>query len=255
MLTQYCFSLRVPDGARPRPEWGYRLYAALLERLPPEFGASVHSGEITPVSQFVSVGRDGGCLWTVNLLGADSESAVSPALDAADAFALDGGRLLLTIQQRRKRGIPDADTLLQQAAHSTGLHTLTVRTAAAFKSQGRYVSLPTERLIVQSLLKKWNGAIPECPIEDEDGAGMDALANGLRFRGFRLRDAAYSLKGKRIPGFAGVLTLENRLDGFHRQVADALLIFAGFAGIGIKTALGMGGVECAQAAPEPPESP
>lgn len=255
MLTQYCFLLGVPDGARPRPEWGYRLYAALLDMLPAEFGASVHSGETTPVSQFVTVRRDGGCLWTVNLLGEDSEKAVSPTLDAAEAFAPDNGRLRLAVIERRKRVVPDADALLRQAARSPGLHTLTFRTPAAFKSQGRYVSLPTERLIVQSLLKKWNGSVPECPIEDEDGGGMDALANGLRFRGFRLRDAAYSLKGKRIPGFAGSLTLENRLDGFHRQIADALLIFSGFAGIGIKTALGMGGAEHTQAAPEPPETP
>ena len=250
MLTQYCFSLGVPDGARPRPEWGYRLYAALLDRLPAEFAASVHSGEITPVSQFVTARRDGGCLWTVNLLGADSESAVSPALDAADAFALDDGRIPLTVRERRKRAVPDADALLQLAARCGRLHTLTIRTAAAFKSQGRYVSLPTERLILQSLLKKWNGSIPECPIEDEDGGGLDALANGLRFRGFRLRDGAYSLKGKRIPGFTGCLTLENRLDGFHRRIADALLMFSGYAGIGIKTALGMGGVEHT----EPPEN-
>ena len=255
MLTQYCFSLHVSDGTRPRPEWGYWLYAALLDRLPAEFGASVHNGETTPISQFVSVRRDGGCLWTVNLLGEDSENAVAPALDAAEAFALDNGRLRLTVEERRKRVIPDADALLQQAARSNGLHTLIFRTAAAFKSQGRYVSLPTERLILQSLLKKWNGSIPECPIEDEDGAGLDALANGLRFRGFRLRDGCYSLKGKRIPGFTGCLTLENRLEGFLRQIADALLIFSGFAGIGIKTALGMGGAEHTQAAPESPETP
>ena len=41
----------------------------------------------------------------------------------------------------------------------------------------------------------------------------------------------------------GELTLANRLDGFQRQLADALLLFADDAGVGIKTTLGMGGVE------------
>ena len=40
----------------------------------------------------------------------------------------------------------------------------------------------------------------------------------------------------------GELTLENRLSGFHRQLADVLLLFSGYSGVGIKTALGMGGV-------------
>ena len=72
---------------------------------------------------------------------------------------------------------------------------------------------------------------------------MEALAVGLRPRSFGLHDQTYYLKGNSIPGFVGELTLENRLDGFHRELANALLYFADFAGVGIKTTLGMGGVE------------
>ena len=38
------------------------------------------------------------------------------------------------------------------------------------------------------------------------------------------------------------MTLDNRLSGFHRELVGALLTFAGYAGVGIKTSLGMGGV-------------
>lgn len=243
MLTQYRFLLTVPEGGRPRPEWGWHLYAALLDRLPAAFGDAVHQDGATPVSQFVSLPREGGMRWTVNLLGEQSEQAAVPLLDGVSSFTLERERVELSIGERRKTVVPDADGLFRLAARSGGLHTLSFRTAAAFKSRGRYVTLPTERLILRGLVQKWNGTIPECPIEDEDGGGLDALADGLRFRGFRLRDGSYSLKGKRIPGFTGYVTLENRLDGFHRQLADALLYFSGFAGVGIKTALGMGGTE------------
>ena len=96
---------------------------------------------------------------------------------------------------------------------------------------------------MQSLIKKWNGCILDCPIEDEDGQGLEALAAGLRPRSFRLYSRDYVLKGSPIPGVVGELTLENRLEGFHRELADALLCFAPFSGVGIKTTLGMGGVE------------
>lgn len=249
MLTQYELSLDVPGGARPRAEWGYHLYAALLARLPKSFGEAVHQDDTTPVSQFVTLRGDGGIRWTVNLLGEESEEAVCPLLDGAEGFTLDREALRLTVRERRRTVIPDAEALLDRAGRGGGLHTLTIRTAAAFRSQGRYVVLPTERLILQSLIRKWNGSVRECPIEDEDGAGAAALCDGLRFRGFFLRDGSYSLKGKRVPGFTGRVTLENRLDGFHRQLADALLLFSGYAGIGIKTALGMGGVEHGEEAP------
>lgn len=69
------------------------------------------------------------------------------------------------------------------------------------------------------------------------------MAQGLECSGFQLRSQTYYLKGNSIPGFTGWMTLENRLTGFHRQLADALLIFSGYTGIGIKTTLGMGGVQ------------
>ena len=91
-------------------------------------------------------------------------------------------------------------------------------------------------------MKKWNGCFPECPIEDEDGEGLQALAEGLSISHFHIKDRAYWLKGTPVPGFVGELTLSNQLDGFHRQLASSLLIFAQYAGVGIKTTLGMGGV-------------
>ena len=92
-------------------------------------------------------------------------------------------------------------------------------------------------------MKKWNGCLPECPIEDEDGEGLETMACGLRCRRFQLRNQMYYLKGNSIPGFVGELTIENRLNGFHRQLADALLLFSAYSGVGVKTTLGMGGVE------------
>ena len=81
-------------------------------------------------------------------------------------------------------------------------------------------------------------------IEDEDGEGIQAIANGLRIADYRLSSRDYLLKGQSIPGFTGELTLKCRLDGFHLTMANLLLHFAPYAGVGIKTALGMGGVTC-----------
>ena len=51
------------------------------------------------------------------------------------------------------------------------------------------------------------------------------MAQGLECSGFQLRSQTYYLKGNSIPGFTGWMTLENRLTGFHRQLADALADF------------------------------
>lgn len=242
MLTQYQLTLNPDRPCRPRPEWGYRLYAALLAEGPGEFGGSVHQDGVTPVSQFFTSDEQ-KLRWTVNLLGSQSEEALSGLLAQAQQFRLEKDGLTLEVAERRVETIRDVDELFRRAALYNGNHSLRFHTATAFKSQGQYLNLPTSRLIVQSLIKKWNGCITDCPIEDVDGQGMEALAAGLRCERFSLRDWTYYLKGRPIPGFVGELRLDNRLEGFHRQLADALLLFADFSGVGIKTALGMGGVE------------
>jgi CRISPR-associated endoribonuclease Cas6 len=241
MLTQYLITLYPDRPCLPQPEWGYRLYAALLEHAPPAFGAAAHQGTLTPVSQFLLPQRD-ALRWTVNLLGAESEAALSGVVEGLDTLFLSKDQVTLQVMHIERQTVADVDALFAASAAYSGLHALCFQTATAFKSQGQYLSLPTTRLILQSLTQKWNGCMTECPIEDEDGQGMEALAAGLQMRDFRLQSRLYHLKGRPIPGFTGTMTLENRLTGFHRTLADALLLFSSYAGVGIKTTLGMGGV-------------
>lgn len=242
MLTQYKLTLQPEKPCSPRPEWAYRLYAALLAETSQDFAASVHQSAVTPVSQFL-LHTPQGLQWTINLLGEESEAVLAPVIDRLDRIWLEKDRVVLLTEKRSSRMLCSADELFALAAQGNSqLHRLRFCTPTCFKSVGQYLPLPTTRLIVQSLMKKWNGCISECPIEDEDGQGMETLAAGLRPRGFQLCNRNYYLKGNSIPGFVGELNLDNRLNGFHRELADALLLFADFAGIGIKTTLGMGGV-------------
>lgn len=240
MLTRYCLELTPDRSCRTRPEWAYHLYAALLERAPAAFGVRVHEGSISPVSQYLDR-RGGKLIWSVTLLGAEAEAALGPPLEEGEPFYLEKEGILLRPDKVEQNQIVSPEELFLRAA-GAGRYFLCFRTPAAFKSRGHYQIIPTARLILQSLIQKWNGYFPGCPIEDEDGQGMEAMAAGLVCSRFQLHDRVYFLKGSAVPGFVGAMTLDNRLSGFHRELAGALLAFAGYAGVGIKTSLGMGGV-------------
>lgn len=225
-----------------RREWGYRLYAALLERAPQEFGEQLHMDAVTPVSQFVYQNKEKKLIWTVSLLGEESERVLGPVLEQAESWKLLRDDALLKVVNREVSRIRDVEELLQMAAVYNSPHKLEICTPTAFKQQGKYINLPTTHLLVQNLLRKWNGCIKDCPIEDTDGQGTEALAHGLRLRNFKIQDRMYRLKKAEIDGFVGIMNVENNLSGFHRQLADALLFFSDYAGLGIKTALGMGGI-------------
>ena len=232
MIHSYQFRLSAPLPATA----AYPLYAAILERAPREFAARLHESTVTPVSQYVR-----GDLWQVSLFGAGSIETLSPILEGLDEVFLRRDRTRVTLEQAGFRRIDSVDDLLEHPVLDRG--SLSFRTPTAFKSAGVYQLLPTQRLVLQSLILKWNGCFGDvCPIED-DGGGLEALAEGLCYRSLRLDSTEFAMKHTRIPGVLGQIAFENRLSGFHKQLANALLAFGTYSGVGIKTTLGMGGLE------------
>lgn len=239
MLSQYTLTFQT-ECPTPRQEWAYPLYASLLERLPASVGIRQHDGERTGVSQFVRCVGDGRLVWQVSLLGEEAEEIFAPILEEMDCCTLRREHATLRLRQRRVLRISAVEELLSRPYPAR--RQLRFVTPTAFKSRKAYDVLPTPERIMQSLIRRWNVCIPQCPIEDEDGEGTAMLARDLRCCGLQLRDCGYSLKGQVIPGTVGTMTLENRHSGFTAQLAHGLLTFAAFSGVGIKTTLGMGGV-------------
>lgn len=231
MISQYCMTLSeaLPANA------AYPLYAALLEKAPAWFSAYVHEGSMTPVSQYVL-----GQRWYVSLLTDRCEETMGQVLEDLDTLLLHKLGKQVKITARQTRRISSVEELLNSRLPETV--TLHLATPTAFKSGGAYQLLPTQRLLVQSLLLKWNACLSDvCPIEDE-GEGLEALASGLIYRDIRLESRMYAMKNTAIPGTVGTVCLEKHLSGFHRQLMDALLSFGAYSGVGIKNALGMGGL-------------
>ena len=115
------------------------------------------------------------------------------------------------------------------------------RTPAAFKSQGEYVFLPELRLLYQSLMMKYSASSDDEAAEDEDV--LEQLIAYSRVSKYRLRSCIYSLHGVRIPAFLGQLSI--RVSGPQAMVnfLHMLFRFGEYAGVGIKTAMGMGNIK------------
>ena len=71
---------------------------------------------------------------------------------------------------------------------------------------------------------------------------MWQISQGLQIVRYSLRSAIYYLENTRIIGYKGKITLIIRGPVELARLAGALLFFAEYAGLGVKTALGMGGV-------------
>ena len=127
-----------------------------------------------------------------------------------------------------------------RAIESERFFSLRFLSATAFKQRGRYTVYPDIELILQSLLKKWNAVYPTYPLEDEDAFHM--LSDGIRISDYNLHTTRYLLKESRIPGFIGNLRVDAQLSAPFLDIWKILICFSECSGIGIKNALGMGGV-------------
>ncbi len=241
MIVQHCLTIQRPNTTSFYADWAYQLYSALLLRADSAFADRLHEDGATPVRHFLRPTDDGhGLRWSVTLFGNDCAGALSPLLERQTEFVLSSyGETPLAVTGRSVRVLPHVSDFLETV--TDGDVRLRFRTPTAFKSRGEYICLPTVRLIVQSLLRKWNACMGDELLLDEDET--DILADGLTCRRYHVQGVPFRLKGNNIPGFVGAMTFENRLDGEARAHAALLLHFAEYAGVGIKTALGMGGVE------------
>ena len=242
-MTRYRFRVAVPPNIVASSSWGHFLYAALLEQLPSEVAELCHRPEMTPLCQHFLPGQVGQpASWTVTLLTGEAEQAFSPLLEHCAQLPIRALSCLLTLQLTGREFIPSPEAFLDRAAAlrdrpAAGLQLVT---PTAFKSGGSYQILPSVHQILQNLAKRWTLTAPSYPISDPDALAM--MEERIWIRDYRLQSQRYDLKGQRIPGFTGTLWLQHRLPAPLLELWKALLLFSDFGGLGIKTALGMGGV-------------
>lgn len=247
MLMRAAFRLEGPPGFRSHPSMGSLLHGALMERLPAAQAAAWHRpGGPRPYSQHLCWDRERQCsLWRLSALTQEAaQCLVEPLLQETSLeLAQKGVRLELALvaQERTSyRQLTETHFLAPRAQRR--IH-LSFQTPASFRSEGQYMVLPRVEHIWQSLGLKWNAFASAVSLED--GEVLRQIAAHTSIARYRLASASFGLEGVRIPSFQGELELSVRGPDSLARVAALLASYAGFAGIGIKTALGMGGVDLA----------
>lgn len=237
MISSYLFRV---DSAEPLPPGrAYAFYSCLLSLLPEEYAEAMHEQGETPISQCLFSER-GLCFWRVQLLNEFAGGGFSPVLQELKTLPLNTGDVCLELLESKRF---TAEELIRKARaiESERFFSLRILSPTAFKQSGRYTVLPDKDLILQSLLNKWNLSFPSYPLEDEDAFRL--LSEGIRVSDYSLRTTRFLLKDAKIPGFIGSLRFDTHLSPPLLDIWKILLTFSEYSGLGIKTALGMGGIE------------
>lgn len=241
MIVRIDVQLGIRDQALTHDLLAYPLYAWLLSKASWDYGESLHEQNMRPISQHVWYDRiTQQSYWTLNLLNECAAEQFLPVMEHSEEAMLHRGAVTFVNKQVEIIDSADAFFARAKAQESPNRYAMEFVAPTAFKQNGRYVIFPQEGLILRSLIMRWNECFPETPLDDDDA--FDAMLRGLHITDYSLRTVRHPLKQTRIPSFKGRIILESRLPAPLSGLFSTLYHFTPYAGIGIKTALGMGGV-------------
>ena len=230
------------DGLKQRNDLGPLLQGALMERVDAGYAALLHQLPFNPYSQYC-FWEEGSLVWRISALTDDAASYIIEPARQLDSLEVRSARLRFEVAKTSLDTL-NIESLLKDVGQA-GPDKLRLQflTPTAFKSQGRYVNIPSVRLILQNLLMHYG------QVYDNNKEGyeetIEYVDQHVRVLSYSLRSSSFGHiagGGRRIPAFVGSMTLGLRGNEMTAGLSRMLLRFGEYAGVGIKTSMGMGGI-------------
>jgi CRISPR-associated endoribonuclease Cas6 len=230
------------EGGKVYPQWGSVLHGALMERFEAGFSQIMHEQNTKPLSQYIIPTATGG-RWQIAALNAQASEQVERALQGWDSLHLKQKELTLPMVSQKMIFQSSYEELAKKHYLQPEFQRL-IRfnfvTPASFKSEGRYQIFPRVEWIIQNLVMRWDAFSPVLSLADEET--MAGIIRHVSIRRYNLRSAVFSLDGVKINGFSGWVELGIQGPENLARIVGLLAAYGNYAGVGIKTTLGMGGM-------------
>lgn len=241
MITCWEVEFGYPGG-KVYPQWGSVLHGALMERFEPGYVQVMHDQNVKPLAQYV-LPTDTGGIWRITALNGQAGEQIERALDGWDGLNIKQKELILPVVNKKMICQSSYEELAKQhylePEYQRSIR-LNFITPASFKSDGRYQLFPSVAWIIQNLVLRWDAFSPVLSLADEET--MEGIVRHVSIRRYHLRNAVFGLEGVRINGFMGWVELGIQGPENLARIVGLLAAYGNYAGVGIKTALGMGGM-------------
>lgn len=230
-----------------RPDFGYyqssNLQGVLMEQIDSGYAERLHEQGLKPYSQYLLRRQDGGCEWAVKTLTKEAyQEIILPLMDGDfTEFTLAKKDIHVRILEKELHTRKKQE-LLQEFYSGEANRNIQLEfvSPTAFKSNSRYVIIPEVRYLFQSLMNKYSASCEDMEMYDEET--LEQLSENTNIIQYRLRSVFFPLEGVKIPSFAGDLTIRAGGTDTMARYARLLARFGEYSGVGVKTAMGMGGL-------------
>ena len=212
-----------------------------MENISPEYAARLHGNQLNPYSQCITR-ENNSTIWTIKTLNEEAyENIIMPLSECTDIFLRKKG-LSISVCNKRMHLKNDNELITEFYEKKCPKYLeIKFQTPTAFKSDGKYVIYPDLGLIYASLMRKYSAVSEVFDMFDEET--LEALVEQSEIVRYRLQTVPFPLEKVQITGFTGSICIHIRGPETMARYLRMLFKFGEFAGVGIKTGMGMGAMK------------
>ena len=244
-LSLHLESRNLSEGGLSQPfSLGPMLQSVLLEQVDGFYAQQLHASIQNPYSQYCYVSDDGDLVWLISVLTDEAAKYLIEPASKIETFTLKNIDGTFSVARRKIDSFGIDHLLSKLQGDSDSSFRLRFVTPTSFKSKGHYVIMPDVHLIFQNLLMRYNQVY--AGDNEIDSETLEYITEHVRITSYNLRSKYYPrtmAKADKIPDFTGSLTIHVTGPQSLRGLVSMLLTFGEASGVGIKTSMGMGGMQ------------
>lgn len=220
---------------------GRILNGFLKENISKEFVNKIHENPLNPYSQYLRTDND-NLIWTVSTLDDIAKKEIIDKLSRLDSIKLQHKNDKLNIKNIIVQSTTYAQ-LFERIYSQNPDRNIKIKfvTPTSFKSKEEYMIYPTAKWFFQSIVNKFNSFAENIMVSRD--ITVPLLENVITIKRYNLRSTKYFLGDVKIPSFFGEVECYINAPQHIVNMVHMLAEFAEYSGVGIKTTLGMGGIE------------
>lgn len=215
-------------------------HGAMMELIRPEYAEFLHNRGMRPYTQCLYK-ENGMDVWRIVTLTKDARENIIDILlqSKFDHLFLKQKNMAVEFAQKEMYEIREEEQMNQLFSDSNRkIVRLDFIAPTAFKSEGKYLFYPNQRFIYQSIMNKHDKANPHMVTYEEET--LDELTRCAELIDYKLSSHRYYIERAKIPCFQGTVTYQMKGTKMIENLANYLLFYGQYSGVGIKCALGMG---------------
>lgn len=221
--------------------WGLIMHGVLMEHLSESTAEALHGNNPNSFSQFVIPMGDNSLEWHIGIWDDVLADEIIKAITPLVNININHKDIVLDVLSVNRYAQNERDFLVSFFNDNKPCRNFKIEfvTPGSHRSGGEYVLFPSVKLILQNLLMRFDTVSSEFSIEDEET--LLQLIDDTEIVRYSLRSASYNVKGFSVASYMGWIIINVKGSDQLARLVALLISFAEYAGIGIKTSLGMGG--------------